>query len=703
MFARCLDSPAGVLRFQAPQPPAAIFRPGPFLTTRIEYQAWYVSFSSFPSRPEFSGRFFVREVGLDRTALAHNMCTKLGHGTMAKKTTKAVIGEAQSFQAEVAKLLKLMVHSVYSDRDVFMRELISNASDALDKLRYEAIAKPALLEKEPELSITITPDKKAGTLTLVDTGIGMDADELASNLGTIARSGTEAFVKGDKDAPSLIGQFGVGFYAAFMVADEVEVFSRKAGQAKCFKWQSDGLGTFTVSEADKSPRGTRIVLHLKKDAKDFLEGWKIESVVKSYSDHIAHPILLKDGDAEARQINSGSAIWIRPKAEVTAEQHKEFFQSLAPGSNEPALTLHYRAEGRHEYSVLLYVPGEKPFDLYDPERKGRQKLYVRRVFIADDAELLPPYLRFLRGVVDSADMPLNLSREMLQNNPDVAAVRKAVTNRVLSELKKCSENDDTTFRKIWELYAPVIKEGLYEDYERRTALFDVARFKSSTRDWITLKDYVVGLKENQTAIYYIAAEDVAKAHASPQLEGYKARDIEVLLFTDPVDSFWVRTVMEFEGKPFKSVTQGASDLNAIKPADAKPEDKKVDQKTETLIAALKQALGDKVQDVRLSSRLTESAVCLVNDSMMDRNLERLLSRQKDSGVSISAPVLEINAGHGLIKGLVTLAEAKGVDAVSDAAFLLLDQAHILEGEPVDDPAGFARRMADVMSKALVRL
>jgi molecular chaperone HtpG len=372
---------------------------------------------------------------------------------MAKKATKATVGEPQSFQAEVAKLLRLMVHSVYSDRDVFLRELISNSSDALDKLRYEAIAKPALLENEPELSITITPDKTAGTLTIVDTGIGMDADELASNLGTIARSGTEAFVKGDKDAPSLIGQFGVGFYAAFMVADDVEVFSRKAGQAKCFKWQSDGLGTFTVSEAEKAPRGTRIVLHLKKDAKDFLESWKIENVVKSYSDHIAHPIMLRDGDAEARQVNSGSAIWVRPKSEVTTEQHKEFFSSLAPGAGEPALTLHYRAEGRHEYSVLLYVPGEKPFDLYDPERKGRQKLYVRRVFIADDAALLPPYLRFLRGVVDSSDMPLNLSREMLQNNPDVAGVRKAVTNRVLSELKKCAEKDEATFRKIWELCA----------------------------------------------------------------------------------------------------------------------------------------------------------------------------------------------------------------------------------------------------------
>ena len=620
---------------------------------------------------------------------------------MAKKATKAVIGEAQSFQAEVAKLLKLMVHSVYSDRDVFLRELISNSSDALDKLRYEAISKPALLENEPELSITIAPDQKNNTLTISDTGIGMDADELASNLGTIARSGTEAFVKTDKDAPNLIGQFGVGFYAAFMVADRVEVYSRKAGQAKCFKWESDGLGTFKVSEAEKAPRGTRIVLHLKKDAKDFQEPWKIESVVKSYSDHIAHPIFLKADDAEARQINSGSAIWMRAKGDVTADQHREFFSSLAPGSGEPAMTLHYRAEGRHEYSVLLYVPGERPFDLYDPERKGRQKLYVRRVFIADDAALLPPYLRFLRGVIDSADMPLNLSREMLQNNPDVAQVRKAVTNRVLSELKKCSESDEANFRKIWELYAPVIKEGLYEDYERRTQIFDVARFKTSTRDWITLKDYVTGFKENQTAIYYITAEDVTKAQSSPQLEGYKARGIEVLLLTDPVDSFWVRSVMEFDGKPFKSVTQGASDLDSIKPAAEKQEAPKHDDKTVALLAALKSALGSSVQDVRVSPRLTESAVCLVNDSMLDRNLERLLSRQKDSGVTVSAPVLEINPNHGLIKSLAAKVSSSGAPSVSDAAFLLLDQAHILEGEPVADPAGFARRMADVMAKAIV--
>ncbi len=608
------------------------------------------------------------------------------------KSEKTEIGKPQAFQAEVAKLLQLMVHSVYSDRDVFLRELISNASDALDKLRYEAIAKPELLEKEPTLAITITPDKVAKTLTIADTGIGMTADELAGNLGTIAKSGTEAFVKKSKDAPDLIGRFGVGFYAAFMVADKVVVTSRKAGAAKTHSWTSDGLGTFTVEDAEKTPRGTTIVLHLKDDAADYLETWKIESVVKSYSDHIAHPIQLAS-EGEPRQINSGSAIWSRAKSEVSEEQHKEFFAALSHGGGDPALTIHYRAEGRHEYNVLLYIPAEKPFDLYDPERKGRQKLYVRRVFIADDAQLLPPYLRFVRGVVDSSDMPLNLSREMLQNNPDVAAMRKALTNRVLQELKKLAEKDAATFTKIWDQFAPVIKEGLYEDFERRDQILEFARFASTKAPVLTLKDYVAGLKENQTAIYYITGDDAAKAAASPQLEGYKARDIEVLLMTDPVDSFWVRTVMGYEGKPFISVTQGAGDIDAIKPANAPREDVKTDDATAALILKIKDALGDKVQDVRVSKRLTESAVCLVNDAMMDRNLERLLSRQKDSGVSVSAPVLEINAGHALIKAL-----AKS-DDVADAAQLLLDQAYILEGEQVADPAGFARRMGAVMQKA----
>ena len=609
---------------------------------------------------------------------------------------------SHQFQAEVAKLLHLMVHSVYSDRDVFLRELISNAADALDKLRYEAIAHPAFLEGQPDLTITITPDKENKTLTITDTGIGMTEQELIDNLGTIAKSGTQAFVeqvKASQGDVHLIGQFGIGFYSGFIVASKVDVISRRAGSDKAYQWSSDGSGSFTVTPVENAARGTSIILHLKDDALEFLEDWKIESVVRTYSDHIAHPIMLAVGNETAKQINSANAIWTRAKSDITAEQHKEFFGHISGSYSDPALTLHYRAEGRNEYTVLLYVPGERPFDLYDPERRGRQKLYVKRVYIADDVEILPAYLRFVRGVIDSEDMPLNISREMLQNNPQVAAIRKAVTNKVLAELKKLADTDDAAYARLWDIYGPVLKEGLYEDMERRDQLYELVRFTSTKGERVSLKDYIAGLKENQTAIYYLTAEDAAKAKASPQLEGYKARDIEVLLLTDPVDSFWVRTALGYEGKPFKSVTQGSADLDLIKLKDEATPDAEQDASTAVLIAALKQALGDKVKDVRASKRLTESAVCIVNDSMMDRTLEKLLSRQKDSGVSVSAPILEVNAGHPLIKALAALVKAKGAGSVDDAALLLLDQAFIIEGEQVPDPASFAKRLADVMAKA----
>ncbi len=627
---------------------------------------------------------------------------------MANDTTAAATAEAPAsatshqFQAEVAKLLHLMVHSVYSDRDVFLRELISNAADALDKLRYEAIARPELLEGAPDLTITITPDKDRKTLTIADTGIGMSEQELVENLGTIAKSGTQAFVeqaRAKQGDVHLIGQFGIGFYSGFIVASRVDVISRRAGAETAFMWSSDGSGSFTVTPVEQAARGTSIVLHLKDDALEFLEDWKIESVVRTYSDHIAHPIMLAIGTETARQVNSANAIWTRPKAEITAEQHKDFFGHISGSYSDPALTLHYRAEGRHEYTVLLYVPGERPFDLYDPDRRGRQKLYVKRVYIADDVELLPAYLRFVRGVIDSEDMPLNISREMLQNNPQVAAIRKAVTNKVLAELKKVAETDAAGFRKVWDVFGPVLKEGLYEDMERRDQLYEIVRFRTTKGDFVSLKDYIAGLKENQTAIYYLTAEDEAKAKASPQLEGYHARDLEVLLLTDPVDSFWVRTALGYEGKPFKSVSQGAADLDLITRKDEAAEDKADDASTAVLAAALKQALGNKVKDVRASKRLTESAVCIVNDSTMDRTLEKLLSRQKDSGISVSAPILEINPSHALIKALAEQVKAKGAPSVDDAAQLLLDQAFIIEGEQVPDPAGFAKRLAEVMAKA----
>jgi len=619
------------------------------------------------------------------------------------KTAKKPRAESHAFQAEVAKLLQLMVHSVYSDRDVFLRELISNAADALDKLRYEAIAAPALLEEAPLLNVVITPDKAAKTLTIADSGIGMGEAELIDNLGTIAKSGTQAFVEKAGQGVNLIGQFGVGFYSAFIVASRVEVTSRKAGTEESFTWASEGLGTFTVVPAEKASRGTSIVLHLKDDALEFLEGWKIEQVVRAYSDHIGHPIMLAEGSEAPTQINTANAIWTRPKSEVTAEQHKEFFGHLSGSYSDPAMTIHYRAEGRHEYTVLLYVPAERPFDLYDPERQGRQKLYVKRVYIADDAQLLPPYLRFVRGVIDSEDMPLNLSREMLQHNPQVAAIRKAVTNKVLSEIKKFSEREPQKFATMWEIFGPVIKEGLYEDMEHRDQLFEFARFRSTKNASISLKDYVAGLKENQTAIYYLAGEDAVKAAASPQLEGYKARDVEVLLFTDPVDSFWVRTAMGFDGKPFKSVTQGTADLDLIAVKDAPPKSEAKESATAKLILAMKESLGSKVKDVRSSTRLTDSAVCLVADGELDRTLEKLLARQKDSGVNVSAPVLEINAGHPLIVALAAAADAGASSPeIADAAQLLLDQAHVLEGEPVSDPAGFSRRMSNVLTRAFAK-
>jgi molecular chaperone HtpG len=619
------------------------------------------------------------------------------------KTAKKPKVESHAFQAEVTKLLHLMVHSVYSDRDVFLRELISNAADALDKLRYEAIAAPDLLEDAPLFSINISPDKAAKTLTIADSGIGMNEDELIDNLGTIAKSGTQAFVEKAGQGVNLIGQFGVGFYSSFIVASRVEVTSRRAGSQQSFTWASEGLGTFTVVPAENGPRGTAIVLHLKDDALEFLESWKIEQVVRAYSDHIGHPIMLVEGSEASKQINTASAIWTRPKSEVTAEQHKEFFGHVSGSYSDPAMTIHYRAEGRHEYTVLLYVPAERPFDLYDPERKGRQKLYVKRIYIADDAELLPPYLRFVRGVIDSEDMPLNLSREMLQHNPQVAAIRKAVTNKVLSEIKKFSETDPEKFLKMWEIFGPVIKEGLYEDMEHRDQLFEFARFRSTKNASVSLKDYVTGLKENQTAIYYLTAEDAMKAAASPQLEGYKARDVEVLLLTDPVDSFWVRMAMGFDGKPFKSVTQGKADLDLIAVKDAPVKSDTQESATAKLIAAMKDALGDKVRDVRSSTRLTDSAVCLVADGELDRTLEKLLARQKDSGVNVSAPVLEINAGHPLIVALAAAAEAGASPPdIADAAQLLLDQAHVLEGEPVGDPAGFSRRLANVLTRAFAK-
>jgi molecular chaperone HtpG len=612
-------------------------------------------------------------------------------------TTVTAAAESQPFQAEVAELLHLMVHSVYSETDIFLRELISNGSDACDKLRYEAIAHPELIADGAPPNIGIAPDKKANTLSVIDSGIGMDRQELIDNLGTIARSGTKSFLARlteARDGAGLIGQFGVGFYSAFMVADRIVVTSRRAGTDQVWTWSSSGGSGFEIAPASEEDarrvtRGTEIVLHLKPDAKKYLETYEIERIVGAYSDNIQFPILLVPEEGEPRQINSASALWQRPKSELKPEDYMQAYKSIAGAFDEPAMTLHYRAEGRQSYAVLLFAPSTKPFDLFEPTRKGHVKLYVRRVFIADDADLLPAWLRFIRGVVDSEDLPLNLSREMLQNNPQLAQIRKAVTGRVVGELESLSEKEPEAFAKIWDAFGPVIKEGIYEDYERREKLLALSRFTTTTGEKRSLKQYVENLKPNQTEIYYLVGDSIERLKSNPKLESAAARGIEVLLLTDPVDAFWTSVPTDFGGKPLKSLSQGDIDFGLIplsedKAGDADKEKSQADEAA--TIAVIKDTLGDRVSDVRASQRLTTSASCLVAGGLgRDRQLERLLAQQ-NRGIG-AKPILEINLRHPLV---AAIAEAK--DAASDLSFLLLEQAQILDGELPEDPAAFASRL-----------
>jgi molecular chaperone HtpG len=636
-------------------------------------------------------------------------------------TTDIPAAESQPFQAEVAELLHLMVHSVYSETDIFLRELISNASDACDKLRYEAISQPDLMADGAPLNIRIVPNKAADTLTVVDNGIGMSRQELIDNLGTIAKSGTKSFLSRlteAKDGAGLIGQFGVGFYAAFMVADRITVTSRRAGSEEAFIWSSSGGAGFEIapaSEADaiRIGRGTEIVLHLKDDANKYLEPHEIERVVSAYSDNIQFPIMLQpeaaeakaDGDDEAkadnepRQINSASALWQRSKSELTPEDYAKAYKSIASAWDEPAMTLHYRAEGRYSYAVLLFAPSVKPFDLFEPQRKGHVKLYVRRVFITADADLLPSYLRFIRGVIDSEDLPLNLSREMLQNNPQLAQIRKAVTTRVIGELESLGDKEPETFAKIWDAFGPVIKEGIYEDFERREKLLALSRFTTTSGEKRSLKQYVADLKPNQTEIYYLVGDSIERLKSNPKLESATARGIEVLLLTDPVDAFWTSGGLDFEGKPLKSLSQGDLNLDLIPVVD---EEKKDEPKSETdeaaTIAVIKDALGDRVSDVKASTRLTTSASCLIAGGFgPDRALERMLAQQNRGAVT--KPVLEINMKHPLVAALAKADPAKGGDA-ADLSMLLLEQAQILDGELPEDPAAFASRMNRLVLRAL---
>ena len=646
------------------------------------------------------------------------------HSTTLERTR--TMSEAfQPFEADVARVLDLVINSLYKDKDIFLRELVSNASDACDKLRYQSLSRPELLGTDPELRIEILLDEKAGVLTVRDNGIGMDRDDLVANLGTIARSGTARFLEamggGEHKNLKLIGQFGVGFYAAFMVADRVVVLSRKAGDDTGWAWASDGRSGFSVSEAETAvPRGTSVVLHLKDEAKADLSPAKIEATVRRYSDHVALPILLgvkpeagaEEKEAEApRQVNRASALWARPKAEITEEQYKEFYHHAAHAWDEPFARVHFAAEGALSYTALLFVPTERPFDLFDPKRRHGVKLYVRKVFISDEVEgLLPRYLRFVSGVVDSEDLQLNVSRETLQHGAVVARMKKAIVRRLLDELArkakaapeaeaKEGEDADPSYERFWESFGVVLKEGLYEDAENRPKLLELARFRSTHGPgWVSLADYAARMKEGQDAVLYISGESAEALRTSPHLEAARAKGVEVLLLDDPVDDFWLGEVRDYEGKPFRSLTKGSVDLSKVVDGAAKPEEERADQTgLDALIARLKAALGDEVKDVRPSSRLRESAVCLVaEEAGIDLRMERFL-RQHGQFEQLSRRILEVNPAHPLIR---EMAQKPDDAALDDLAHLLLDQARIIEGEAIPDPGAFSRRMSAWLAKGI---
>ena len=618
--------------------------------------------------------------------------------------------EKRTFQAEVSRLLDIVAHSLYSQKEIFLRELISNASDACDRLRYAALTQPALIGDDAAFRVVLEPNANRRTLTISDNGIGMSREELVDNLGTIARSGTANFLSqlsGDerKDC-TLIGQFGVGFYSAFMVADKVEVTSRKSGTEEAWRWTSDGKGEFTVEAGERDKRGTTIVLFLREDAAEYVEPSRLREIVKTYSDHVALPIVL-DHKGKEETLNAASALWMRPKSEIKPEQYVEFYHHVGHAGDEPWLTLHWKAEGRIEYTGLLFIPSAKPFDLFDPLRKHRLKLYVRRVFITDDCQdLLPPWLRFVRGVVDSEDLPLNVSREMLQSNPMVARIRGQIVKRVLSELQKKAKDAPEDYAKFWENFGAVLKEGLYEDRDEREPLLSLARFRSTAGDaFVSLEEYTARLKRGQDAIYTIAGDNLDLLKKSPQLEGFRAKGVEVLLLTDPVDEFWTTAIGKYKDWTFKSATRGGADLAKIAGAEGEKkngtEAAKPDANAASLVAMFKLALGDAVKDVRLSERLTDSPVCLVADEGdLDIHLERMLRAHKQLD-QLSKRILEVNPRHPLVARLAAQIGKDGASAViSDLAWVLLDQARIIEGEALPDPAAFSRRLSSLLEKGL---
>ncbi|EHH67678.1 molecular chaperone HtpG [Gluconobacter morbifer] len=608
--------------------------------------------------------------------------------------------EKHEFSAEVGRLLDLVVHALYSDREIFLRELVANAADATDKRRFEALTDPALALPE-NASIRITPDKADKDLIISDDGLGMSHDELAQNLGTIARSGTKAF--GEKltaakpeERPSLIGQFGVGFYAAFMVADRVDVTSRKAGTDEAWTWSSDGKGSFTIAPASRSTPGTDIVLHMKDDATEFLDSWRLQSIIRKWADHISWPITLRetkeDGTIEDKSANEGTALWRKPKSEITPEQYTEFYRHIAHAFDEPYATMHWHAEGTTEFTALLFLPSTRPFDFMEQSRESKIHLHVRRMFITDEADLVPSWMRFVQGVVDTEDLPLNVSREMLQATPVLARIRKAVTKRVLSEIRNRAKEADAGFNSFWENFGAVIKEGLWEDSEHRQEIAGFARFHSTHGDDLTtLDDYISRMKDGQDVIYYLTGDNLDALKASAQLEGFRARGLEVLLLSDPVDGFWPERLGTYKEKTLRSVTHSHGDLEKF---EAENEDKSQPADVEKLVPALKEALGDEVKDVRSTVRLTGSAVVITSEGGPDLAMQRLM-RRSGQALPPMPPILEINPRHPLIRALAERV-AKG-ESIKDHAQVLLDLARVQEGEPLPDPTGFARILAGLLA------
>ncbi len=622
--------------------------------------------------------------------------------------------EKLEFQTEVSQLLKLMINSVYSEKEVFVRELVSNASDACDKLRYLSNTNEKLIKDDPNFKIQITIDKKNNLITISDNGIGMNKKDLVSNLGTIARSGTSHFLKELSESKtkdlSLIGQFGVGFYSAFMVASQTKVSTRKAGENKLWIWTSDGESSFTIEESEESNllesnRGTSIELTLTKESKEYLDKDRIENIIKRYSDHISIPIYVSDGsekkDEKIDSVNSASAIWTRPKNKITEEQYKEFYNHAGQMFDDPWMTSHYKAEGKIEYTVLNFIPSTKPFDLYDPARENRLKLYVKRVFITDNCpELIPPYLRFLRGIIDSEDLPLNISREMLQNNPVVTKIRSSLVKRTITDLKKKIDKDRESYEKFWENFGPVLKEGIYEDFERKDSILEISLFKNSkSKKLITLNEYIESMGKKQKDIYFMTGDSYENIINNPSLEGYKSRDINVLILDDPVDSFWTSSTPSYQEKSFKSVTRGMDDLNKI---DGEKKDDKNEKSVEPLINLLKEKLKEKVKDVRVSSRLTDSPVCLVSDEgAMDPQLEKILQQHNQLNQGLSLKVLEINPQHKLIKKLAKMSKDKAsISEVENISILLYEQSKILDGEKPSDPVEFSKKLIETITTSI---